>query len=312
MKLLKHASVLLMMALLVAPMGASAQIKGLFGAKDAKKGEGGTDVSVENCSERIGTAALQEPEYPVYHQLGLKSPIPLVKLMMTRSGCFQVVARGQTIRALKAEREFAADGEGQKGSRMGGGQMVLADYIIVPNIVHQDSDSGGAGGVAGGILRRATGGLVGGFKTTKKEAQVMLEVVDTRTSVQVAAVEGSALKKDLKIGLGGWLGAVGGAGGGYDDTDIGKLTAVAFVDAYNKLTAQLGRIEAGSAKAADNAGYVTAADVNMRAGASENAPVLQKLYKGTSVIPTGTKSGVWWQVESQGQEGWVHGDYITR
>lgn len=297
---------------------------GLFNNK-TQKGEGGSEVSgsggaagaqgqsadLIRCAKPIGTAALLEPEHSMYTRYGLSSPVPLVKLMMAQSGCFRVVDRGAASAALQKERALAGDGELQKGSNMGGGQMAAADYIITPEIVHKDSDAGGGMGGLGGLLPGKIGAIAGGLKLKKLEAQVMLSVTNVRTSVQEAIATGSAKKSDIGFGGLGWIGGVAGGAGTYESTDIGKITAVAFLDAHNKLVTQLGAIPAGSANA-DHAGYVTSAQVNFRSGPSPNAPVIAPLYEGTSILPTGIKNGQWWEVEALGKTGWVHSDYITR
>lgn len=230
---------------------------------------------------------------------------------MQKSGCFRVVNRGQGSKALKAERALAESGEFQKGSNLGKGQMVAADFVIVPQVVHKDANSGGGGAGVGGLLPGRIGALAGGFKKRNREAQVVLSLTNVRTSVEEAIVEGSAKKSDLKIGGLGFLGGIAGVGGGYEDTDIGKLVIVAFVDAHNKLVAELGTVT-DDASGADNAGWVTAANVEFRAGPSKNAPSLSTLYKETSVIATGNTNGDWWEIEALGKTGWVHSDYLTR
>ncbi len=276
----------------------------------AKKGGANTDISeLTQCGAPIGTAALVETENPYYAHYGLPSPIPLVKLMMARSGCFKVVSRGSTSAALKAERAMARDGEMQKGSNLGGGQMAAADFVIVAEIINKDADAGGGGAGLGGLLPGKAGVIGGLFKSKKLEAQVMLTLTNVRTSVQEAIAQGSATKKDLKIGGFGWIGGVAGGGGTYESTDIGKIVAVAFTDAHNDLVNQLGAVSNANV---DNAGYVTAANVQFRSGPSPKAPSMATLYEGTSVSPTGVKNGAWWEVEALGKTGWVHSDYITR
>ena len=286
----------------------------LSGAKlfksDAKKGGASTDISdLTKCEQPIGTAALVESEYPGYSQYGLTSPIPMVKLMMARSGCFQVVSRGSTSAALKAERAMAQDGDFQKGANMGGGQMAAADFVIVAEIINKDSNAGGGGAGVGSLLPGRAGAIAGMFKKKKLEAQVLLTLTNVRTSVQEAIAQGSATKSDLAVGGFGWIGGVAGGGGTYESTDIGKIVALAFTDAHNNLVSELGSVSEGNV---DNAGYVTAANVEFRAGPSPKAPSLATLYEGTSVSPTGVKNGAWWEVEALGKTGWVHSDYITR
>lgn len=284
---------------------------GLFNNK-TRKGEGGTDVSdIAKCSKPIGTAALHEHPYAGYRYYNLSSPIPMVKLMMQKSGCFRVVNRGQGSSALKAERALADSGEFQKGSNMGKGQMAAADFVIVPQVVHKDANSSGGGAGLGGLLPGRIGAIAGGFRKKNKEAQVILSLTNVRTSIEEAIVEGSAKKSDLSFAGFGWLGVVAGGGGAYEDTDIGKLVTVAFVDAHNKLVAELGSVSQDAA-GADNAGWMTAAEVQFRAGPSKNAPSISTLYKETSVQATGNTNGDWWEVEALGKTGWVHSDYLTR
>ena len=291
-------------------------------ANETRTGEGGTMVSgsggaagsqgesarLVRCQRPIGTAALLEPESASYAQYGLKSPVPLIKLMMAQSGCFKVVARGASSSALQRERAMAAGGDMQKGSNMGGGQMVAADYIIQPEILYQDANAGGG---VGALLPGFVGVVAGGIKTRNLEAQVLLSLINVRTGVQEAVAEGSAKKRDIGFGIGGWAGGIAGVGGGYEDTDIGKITAAALLDAHNKLVGQVQAMAPG-AREADNAGYVTAARVNFRSGPNTGAPILSSLAAGTSVRPTGTRQGDWWEVEAAGRTGWIHSDYITR
>ena len=127
---------------------------------------GNQDAATElvQCSRPIGTAALVEPDtqyMAIFTQYGLQSPVPLVKLLMAQSGCFQVVNRGAASKALERERALASGGELQKGSNMGGGQMVAADYLVTPTIVNRDSDAGGSFGGLGGLLPGSIGAIAG-------------------------------------------------------------------------------------------------------------------------------------------------------
>ncbi|HSM27262.1 MAG TPA: SH3 domain-containing protein [Thioalkalivibrio sp.] len=287
--------------------GGSTMVTGSGGGAGAQ----GQNQELFRCATPVGTAALLEPDYPIHASFGLSSPVPLVRLLMTQSNCFRVVERGAASSALQRERALAAGGELQRGSAMGGGQMAAADFIITPSIIHSDSNAGGSFGGLGGLLPGSVGIIAGGIRTTQLESQVMLTLVNVRTGVQEAVAEGSASKSDIDFGGGGVIGVVAGLGGSYQSTDIGKITAAAFLDAHNKLARQLGAIPVGAA-AVDSAGYLTSATVNLRGGPSVDSPVLGSLPAGTAVSPTGTVQGTWWQVEAQGRTGWVHSDYITR
>ena len=207
-------------------------------------GQGGTVVtkSLTRCQKPLGTAALLEDDSQFtqfYAQLGLTSPIPLVKIMMSESGCFQVVNRGATGAALRAERELAAEGQLREGSNMGGGQMIAADYIIQAEIIHKDANAGGGGAAVASALPGLVGIIAGGFKKTKLEAQVMLTLTDVRSGLQLAVVDGSATKSDMAFAGAVFGSRAGGVGGVYESTDIGKVTAVAFMDAHNKLVQKM-------------------------------------------------------------------------
>lgn len=274
-------------------------------------GSQGEAAELTRCDRPIGKAALLESDRASYSRYGLSSPIPLIRLMMAQSGCFQVVDRGAASQSMQRERELASQGELAKGSAMGGGQMEAADFVITPNIVHQDDDSGGGFGAVGSLLPGVAGAVAGGIKTKNLEAQTVLYLTNVRTSVQEAVAEGSATKRDIGWGAGGFAGVIGGAGGGYDDTEVGKIVAAAFLDAHNKLVSQL-RATRSADERDVGGGYRTSSAVNFRSGANTDAPILTTLPAGAAVLPTGEKQGSWWQVEAEGRTGWLHSDYITR
>lgn len=288
--------------------GGSSMATGSAGAA----GNQGESTQLFRCARPIGTAALLEPENRYYMSYGLTSPVPVLRLLMAQSNCFRVVDRGRASSALQRERQMARGGELQKGSRMGSGQMVAADYILTPTILRKNDNAGGTFGGLGGLLPGAAGVIAGGLKTTNLESEVMLAATNVRTGVQEAVAQGSASKSDVSWGGFGWAGPVAGLGGSYENTDIGKITAAALLDAHNKLARQLGAIPVNSAATADNAGWYTARRLNLRGGPNGRAPVMQTLSKGASVMPTGAKSGAWWEVDANGQQGWVHSDYLTR
>ena len=94
---------------------------------------------------------------------------------------------------------------------------------------------GGAGSVIGG--------LAGGISVKKGEANVTLSVVNARTTEETA-VEGYFRKRDLSWAGGtgaGWWGGFAGAGvAGYQNTEIGQIIVLAYLDAYIKMVTQLG------------------------------------------------------------------------
>ena len=287
--------------------GGGSMVSGSAGAA----GTQGAAPQLTHCAAPIGTAALVEQDNPMLAQAGLTSPIPLLRIMMAQSNCFRVVDRGQASSALQRERAMASAGELQSGSNMGAGQMKAADFLITPNVVFKDSNAGGGGAGLGALIPGIGGAIAGGIKWTNMESQVTLFLTNVRTGEQEAAAEGSASKRDLGFGGLAFGGLVGAGGGAYASTDIGKIVSAAFLDAHNKLVAQVQATQPAATRASAS-GYMTLSDVNMRSGPSTQSPVVQLVSKGTPVTPTGEKQGAWWAVEANGRSGWIHGDYITR
>ena len=203
-------------------------------------------LELTRCTKPLGVAALVEPEssgspYAVLTQRNLPSPIPMLKLMMAQSGCFQVVDRGAGSKALERERALASAGELRSEENTSKGQMVSADWVITPNVIFQDSNAGGTNVAAGALLGSFIpfGGLLGAVKVTDQEAQTLLTAVSVKTGLQEAVAEGNAQKKDVGFGVGGFGSSLAGGGGSYASTDIGKLVTIAFMDAHNKLVSAL-------------------------------------------------------------------------
>src|SRR5205814_8505829 len=88
------------------------------------------------------------------------------------------------------------------------------------------------------------GGLAAGINVKTGEATVTLDLVNARTTEEMALTQGYARKKDVSWGLGGgagwWGGFAAAGGGGYQNTEIGQVIVLAYLDAYKKLVAQLG------------------------------------------------------------------------
>ena len=267
---------------------AAALTPGAAGAQTL--GAGGTMVNgnqvLEKCERPIGTASLVEEKKAAGVEAGLPpqlaammamaraqqgqtaiDPLPLLKLLAAQSGCFQVVDRGEAFNAIQRERQIAAGG--QTTGAAPGATLTASDYVLVAQIVEQDGNAGGIGGL-GGV---AFGGL--GFKQTKKEAQVLLTLSKVSTGVQEAVASGQARKKDTGLVMGGLLGlGVGAIGGGYESTDIGKVTAAALLDGFNKLVMQVRERVPVAAAAGAGAGAITSPATPAAPVAITGSPVL--------------------------------------
>jgi len=174
---------------------------------------------LEKCSATMGTLAIVEDTHASWYgiltgQLRLGSTVPVLKLLVQQSNCFVIVERGRAMQNIMGERALEQSGETRKGSNFGKGQMVAADYSMSPSITFSNNNAGGAGAAIGGRLGGSLGALVGGSMNAK-EASTILTLIDNRSSVQLAAAEGSARNVDFGM-LGGLFGSGGGGiAGGY-------------------------------------------------------------------------------------------------
>jgi curli biogenesis system outer membrane secretion channel CsgG len=222
------------------------------GHKDQARGEAQMPI----CTHRIGTLAIVPPDKEWWRELNLGSPEAIIKVFVQQSGCFTLVNRDRAMNSRAMERALADQGELQRGSRMGAGQVKAADYFLQPDIVstNKNSGGGGAGAAIGGLLGHmggwggAVGALAGGINVKKGEANVTLSLVNARTTEEEALTEGYSRKTDVSWGAGGgagWWGGFAAAGGyGYQNTEIGQVIVLAYLDAYKKLVTQLGGVSA--------------------------------------------------------------------
>jgi curli biogenesis system outer membrane secretion channel CsgG len=212
------------------------------------------------CTRKLGTIAIVEPDNNWWQGLGLGSPEAVLKMFVMKSGCFGLVDRNKGLASRNIERALADSGELQQRSNIGRGQVKAADYFIVPDIVSKNERSGGGGlGAAlGGFLGGSTfGSIAGNISVNKKEANVLLTLVNSRTTEQERMTEGYARKSDWSFGAGGgadWFGGgFGAGGGGYQNTDIGQVLVLAYLDAYKQLVNQLGGLPENASASAPQA-----------------------------------------------------------
>ena len=240
------------------PAFAQKQTAPSSGRKDQAQGM----MEIPVCTRNLGTLAIVESDTQWWRELNLGSPEAIIKIFVQRSGCFKMVNRGGAMRSRAMERALADQGELQDNSNLGKGQVKAADYFLQPDIVTANQNSGGSGvGAAAGALGGLFGGfghtvgaIAGGINIKKGEANVTLSLVNARTTEEEAMTEGYFRKKDLSWGLGGgggWWGGFAAAGaGGYQNTEIGQVIVLAYLDAYKKLVTELGGLPANAAQAA--------------------------------------------------------------
>jgi curli biogenesis system outer membrane secretion channel CsgG len=213
-----------------------------------------SQAEIPVCTHKIGTIAMVPPDTQWWRELNLGSPEAILKVFVQQSGCFTIVNRDRAMQSRNMERALADAGELQAGSNMGKGQVKAADYYLQPDIVTANKNSGGGGvgaaaGALGGLFGgfgHAVGAIAGGINVKKGEASVTLSLVNARTTEEEALTQGYARKTDVSWGAGGgagWWGGFAAAGGyGYQDTAIGQVIVLAYLDAYKKLVTQLGGV----------------------------------------------------------------------
>jgi hypothetical protein len=344
-KLARTRAVTVMLGLMLPVCGAPA------GVTDYKEGQGGSPVQgaagtsggtgdkLEHCDKPMGAVAVVEPQDYVMQELnryGLQSPTSLIRMMVQQSNCFIVVERGIGLQNAQQERALAGGGQLRAGSNMGGGQVVTADYILTPNVVFSEGNAGGLGGALGGALGgmfgnggRLLGTVAGGLRF--KEAQTTMMLADARSTVQVAAAEGSTRKADLNLGASLFGSGGGGAVGGYGNTNEGKIIAAAFLDNYKKIvgvvrgdpslqrnvgTLKQEAVAGGSTQAGEvfNEGDVVVpkiGNVKLFAGA-DGVKAVSTLQRGEELVVVGSEQNGYINVQSGSASGWVKKILVTR
>jgi curli biogenesis system outer membrane secretion channel CsgG len=226
------------------------------GASSGRRSQERATREIPHCTKMLGTVAIVEPDNQWWRELNLGSPEAILKVFVQQSGCFRMVNRGRSMQSRAMERARADAGELQAGSTLGKGQVKAADYYLEPDIVssNRNSGGGGIGGALGGLMGGFGGAILGGLNIKKKEANVTLSIVNARTTEEEALTEGYARKTDVGFGGGaggGWWGGFAAAGGaGYQNTEIGQVIVLAYLDAYTKLVTQLGGLPDNAAAAA--------------------------------------------------------------
>ena len=141
-----------------------------IGDKTAQK-----QAEIPTCTHKIGSLAVREPQNNWWQGLGLELPEALIKVFVMKSGCFTLLDRGEGFAMAQQERALASGGELQGGSNVGMGQVKAADYIMVPDIVSKNGNSGGTnvGGILGGFLGGGVGALVSSINISSKTADLV-------------------------------------------------------------------------------------------------------------------------------------------
>lgn len=290
-------------------------------AKPAKPTEAQRDQQravddVPRCTRKLGTISIADGDDPSgWTQFSLAPPQKLLKVLVARSGCFNLVDRGTGLNAAQLERNIGGNLGHQRGSNVGQNQIKAADYVMVAEVQAANSNAGGSGVAAGigSVFGGPVGGLLGGIRSRKLEANTVLSITNVRTTETIATEDGYAAKNNISFGGGGVFGGggIGGGivGGGYDNTDIGRIVTMAFIQAYAKIVNDMGGVgpgTPGTAEASPKKSFTAQTSVAMRKAPLATAGAVRTLPPGSIVFPTGNKQGLWWEVADENDNvGWV-------
>jgi curli biogenesis system outer membrane secretion channel CsgG len=227
-------------------------------SNDAINAKAPQDGGLARCDERAGSTALgslaiteADGNAQALSSANLpRSMAPLVRHMLSRTRCFVVVDRGAAFTLLEQERKLRSQQSTEGAAPLK--NLRTADYVMRAEIVFAEQTEGGKG-LLGGIFGNVIGGVGGQYN--KKEAVVLLSVVDARTSEIVSSVFGRGTSESA--GLGSLVLSSGGAlvDGGWADTPQAKTVAAALVDAWNRT---LPRLQAAAVPAAPGAAAASA------------------------------------------------------
>jgi curli biogenesis system outer membrane secretion channel CsgG len=252
---------------------------------------------------------------------GLTSPTGLIRLVIQQSGCFTVVERGRAMQNIMQERALAESGQLQAGSNIGRGQLVVADFVLTPDVVFSNNNAGGVGAAIGGLFGPIGAAIGGGLRF--KQAQTSMLVSDARSGIQVAAASGSSQKTDFAIG--GILGGVGGGLGlgAYENTAEGKVVSASFLDNWNQIVRAIrdnpSLVQAQSAASQANAAASLQANaagagdvmvpriagVRVLKTPADNGALLVQLNRNDEVIFDGKEENGYLKVTTSNGDGWV-------
>jgi curli biogenesis system outer membrane secretion channel CsgG len=271
-------------------------------------------ANIPRCTTNLGTVTITDGQSSYWRELQLSPPQSLLRVVIQRSGCFTLVDRGAGMNVAQREREMAAGGDLQRGSNVGGGQVRAADYVLVGEIASQNDNAGGSAiaGLAGAALGGRAGAIVGGLRSRRQEANTVLSLTSVRTSETVAVTEGYASRNNISWGAGAAGFGAGALGGGaYENTEIGRIVAASFIQAYTDMVTQLGGLSGDAAREAPIQTYTVQQPSTLRS-APDGGSVVRALPVGLRLYPTGNRSGVWWEVMDDNDNiGWVQNERLA-
>jgi len=201
------------------------------------------------CIDPVGSIRIVEPTEGGWARYKLSAPTRVLQAAVNKSNCFTVVDRSAGFDAAQKERELAMAGQLKNGQSIGNSLMRGADFVLVPSLMLENSDAGGgsfgASGQSSGLANLMSAGGKLNVKTHKKTAEVVLTLMDVRTSEQIISIVGEAKISDKAFAVAGNAanakGNVQANAGNWNNTEIGKVIKTAYEEAYKKMILDVGK-----------------------------------------------------------------------
>ena len=259
------------------------------------------DLTLATCAQSMGTIAVVDGDTQGWSEYGLGSPRELINSLAVESGCFTPHTAAGGVPADYLLNVVAGNSEEVDQS------IEMAKSAAMEGLVRSGAASAVLSKVpvAGAVL-----GMFGGFGGKKKRVAAGIKLLSPASGLTIVTGSGEVKKSSIGFGgAGGWT--AGAAAAGYGDSKKGKMLVEAFVIAFNEVVAQgetirsVPKMQAAAAAPAQPAA-VTAIDTILRSAPSATAQEVRSLRAGTELTPTGTRDGLFIEVEDNyGTRGWV-------
>ncbi|MEY2927209.1 MAG: hypothetical protein RL367_1686 [Pseudomonadota bacterium] len=254
--------------------------------------------TITKCTVSFGSVAITDGDNQGWTALGLGSPRELLASIVGESGCFTMYDSASGVPATFLMSAVAGSKE-EVDRTVGAVKSAAVEGL---------ARSGMLGGFGGGGFKAL--GALGGLGGKKKTISVGLRVLSPANGQTVALGTAESSKTSITLGGAGGFGVANTIGGGasqYLNSKEGSQLAIAFITAYNNVSAQSGALaSAPKPVVAAAAVPTTAVATSMFATPAKTAAVVRALRAGTALKPTGKKQGLFVEVEdSFGTTGWV-------
>lgn len=198
------------------------------------------------CIEPVGSISIVDPEQ-AYWVNNLPSPTRILSKVIDDSRCFTIVDRGIGFSALQKERELASTGGLTNSESITQSKIRGADYILVPGILIENAHAGGnsinLAGSASDLAGNSGEGSLS-YQSKKKKAEVILTLMDVRSSEQILSITGEAKVSDKQYSflVSGKTPQVQGRGGisGWGNIGMDEVLKNAYENAYERMIAEVG------------------------------------------------------------------------